>query len=57
MKLTKQHFEFIAATIKTITNLNERNTAAWAFVKALQETNPAFNHDRFLRACGTLDEE
>lgn len=53
-QLQRRHFEFIAATIASINHAtdNERDRTARAFVRALKPTNPNFNADRFLKACG-----
>lgn len=54
-KMTRQHFEWIAETIRdlyitAITDHDIDNVARW-FTQRLKSTNPNFNPDRFLEAC------
>lgn len=62
-KMTSRHFELIAQAIvearSTAVQLlplgcdEAIDFAAEALADALEGTNPAFNRDRFLKACGT----
>lgn len=47
-----RHFAFIAATIKQTHDDFRRMHMAYAFANELEKTNPNFDRDRFLRACG-----
>ena len=47
--MSRKDFELIATTIKSLPN---RDQNAVAFADALRSTNPLFDRDRFLRACG-----
>tara|TARA_R100000234_G_scaffold23021_1_gene13032 strand:- start:2771 stop:3187 length:417 start_codon:yes stop_codon:yes gene_type:complete len=53
MRLTKQHFQLIADTIKA-TNLahEDRVELAEEFQRELKKTNPQFDKEKFLEACG-----
>lgn len=64
MTMTRQHFALIAETIAGFGHYDEehaeqdartRSDLAYEFVRALRATNPNFNRDRFLRACGVSD--
>jgi hypothetical protein len=60
--MTKKHFEFIAATIAAMpafspTLRDQKRSCALAFAKALQETNPKFQRERFLDAACKFDAE
>lgn len=58
--MTKKDFELIAATIKDGIGINRANSAALAtqqriaerFATELAATNPRFDRERFLKACG-----
>lgn len=58
--MTRKDFELIAATIKdelqhVACGEEQRNTVcsvAEAFARSLRASNPSFNRERFLRACG-----
>jgi hypothetical protein len=52
--MTKKDFELIAATIAKAFNADRENLehAAFVFEDALSATNPKFDRERFLRACG-----
>lgn len=62
MTMIKGHFEMIASTLKERrrVNVDTNNTKgllqveglAFDFARKLASTNPTFNRDRFLRACG-----
>lgn len=62
MKMTKQHFELIAETLKELRppgygTKSDSAVAQWrlsvhAFARALGATNHAFRHAQFTRACG-----
>lgn len=53
--LTKRHFEYLAATLRTLPlPARERAVAVKHFVKAMQLTNPKFDSGRFITACGLL---
>ena len=49
--MTRRDFELIAATIAAMAAF-DRQFCARAFANALAGTNPQFDRDRFLRACG-----
>jgi hypothetical protein len=51
-KMTRQHFQFIADTIKDIDDPQIRGGMARLFADRLRMTNPGFDRDRFVRACG-----
>ena len=61
MTMTRQDFVLIAETINSIpaydteSGQDARELAAYKFAKSLAATNPAFNRERFLRACGVSD--
>lgn len=52
--MTRKDFELIAEVIKTSQyySADYRNEIARNMAQALATTNPAFNEDRFLKACG-----
>lgn len=62
--MTKKDFELIAQTIKALVapsfeensqglfDAEARGFVAWRFAEALRATNPRFNAERFLKACG-----
>ena len=53
MRLTKQHFQMIAETIKSTTmTMRARRDLTNGFVSELKRTNPNFDIDRFKEACG-----
>ena len=53
-EMTRKDYELIADTIGGMTYLSEtdRATIAHDFADQLKNTNPLFNRDRFLTACG-----
>lgn len=57
-KMTRQHFVFLAETLHTAIERSDMldRPVVLAFVRRfvdrLEETNSAFNRDRFLKACG-----
>ncbi len=61
MTMQRRHFELIAEIINSIpaydteSGEDARELAAIKFASALRATNPSFNRDRFLRACGVAD--
>jgi len=56
MRLTKQHFQLIAETIKgTTMTMRARRDLTNGFVTELKRTNPNFNVSRFKEACGVSD--
>jgi len=56
MRLTKQHFQLIAETIKSTTmTMRARRDLTNGFIEELRRTNPSFNADRFKEACGVSD--
>lgn len=62
MTMSKQHFELIADTINDLFMGHENwqrnlNQVAQKFAEALAETNPNFNQERFLKACGLESED
>lgn len=57
--MSRKDFELIAATIRNYGPIadstakdNRRAGMARAFAKALSATNPRFDSDRFIKACG-----
>lgn len=52
--MTRKDFELIADRIGGMTYLNEtdRATVAHDFAEILATTNPRFNRETFLKACG-----
>ena len=54
MKLTRQHFELVANILANADYLSEpdRCTLAIRFTYEFEKTNPNFNTERFLKACG-----
>jgi len=54
VQLQHRHFCFIADTIKDISDSNQRYETAYHFGLACRKTNPNFDHDRFMRACGAI---
>jgi hypothetical protein len=52
IKLTRQHFEFIAKVISEIAADDIRATTCMRFADNLQATNPNFKWDTFVKACG-----
>jgi hypothetical protein len=52
--MTRKDFELIAEVINTSQyySADYRNEIARNMAQALATTNPAFNEDRFLKACG-----
>ena len=62
-KMTRSHFQLIADTIKDFGNgeyhsfgVEYAHCLAIEFANKLRVTNAQFNRDRFLRACGVVDE-
>jgi len=51
-KMTRIHFEFIAAVVRSMPDLQTRNMAARFFAESLHKTNGRFDENRFLVACG-----
>lgn len=62
MNMTRQHFEFIATTLRELRrarrgfHADAHRMVAEEFAARLRETNPGFNRERFLRACGIKEE-
>ena len=54
VELQHRHFAFIAATIADIPDAGQRYEMAYRFALACRGTNAAFNHDRFMIACGAI---
>ena len=54
VELQHRHFAFIAATIKGMRVLSrrDRETVAKQFSEACALSNPRFDRDRFMTACG-----
>jgi hypothetical protein len=52
LKLTRQHFAFIANVISEIAAEDIRATTCLRFADSLQATNPKFKWDAFVKACG-----
>lgn len=58
-KMTSQHFELIAKTIREMDKVNNqehgfidiREDVAYEFALALKKTNPNFDKERFVKAC------
>lgn len=56
VEFQRRHFEWLAATIRTAPLYDvERGELARHFASALAFTNPQFNRERFLLACGVDD--
>jgi uncharacterized membrane-anchored protein len=56
-EMQHRHFATIAAIIREMANgqdENLRGIVAFAFARELAATNPRFDRDRFLRACGVI---
>src|SRR6516165_2462374 len=51
LKLTRQHFEFIAKVIAEISDESIRATTCLRFADHLQATNDRFQWDTFVKAC------
>ena len=54
VELQHRHFAFIAAVIKDIADAGQRYEMAYHFALACRGSNKAFDHDRFMRACGAI---
>lgn len=54
VELQHRHFAFIAAVIADIADAGQRYEMAYRFALACRGTNKAFDHDRFMRACGAI---
>ena len=54
MNMTKKHFEALAFNISCILNPDHRLSAAVAVASAARDTNPRFDTNRFLKACGVI---
>jgi hypothetical protein len=55
MKLTRGHFQVIADAIATFETAYDTNTElAEHFADQLSRTNPNFDRERFLTACGVV---
>ena len=58
--MTKKDFELIAAVLAAVSNTAHSNAAnalrdvADEFARVLGRTNPRFDRERFLKACGVL---
>lgn len=50
--MTRKDYELIAATIREIPAFPSKRIVAEEFATALAGTNPRFDRDRFLKACG-----
>lgn len=50
--MTRKDFQLIADTIKTSTTSANLERVSIGFANALMETNPRFDRNRFLKACG-----
>jgi len=50
--LQHRHFAAIAGIIAAMVNDDERRAAARHFVRCLANSNPRFNRERFIAACG-----
>jgi hypothetical protein len=48
--MTRCHFAFIASVIASLSD--DRQSVAHAFAARLAATNPRFDRERFLAACG-----
>lgn len=54
--MPKKHYKLIASTIGSLV-IHQSNKAYIAneFADKLEQTNPFFNRDTFLKACGVMD--
>ncbi len=52
--MTQKDFELIARAVKDLPLLNQtaQEYVAQTFAEYLSETNPRFDRDKFLKACG-----
>lgn len=62
MTMERRHYELIARTIMDICVMSEgeisprnRTLIARSFAQTLRATNPRFDKERFLKACGATD--
>jgi hypothetical protein len=53
--LTRKHFQRIAEVVSTIDNIEDRNRVTSMMSGVLAQTNPNFNHCKFVYEC-TKDE-
>lgn len=49
--MSKKHFEALAAEIRKLDNAISRRDAAYAVMKVAEQFNPAFDAERFYKAC------
>jgi hypothetical protein len=52
MKMTRQHFEFLARFVAEEEDSDQRAKLARRMARELRYTNPRFDDDRFIKACG-----
>lgn len=50
--MTKKHFEAFARAIRQMSIFADKTAIADIVVQIAQESNPRFDKNRFLRACG-----
>lgn len=57
LRFQRRHYQFMAETIAEYYRIAPASVtlAAW-FASALRGTNPGFNRDRFIDACGPMPE-
>lgn len=53
--MTKKHFERLAASIKTVADVQTRLALAKEVARDCADSNPRFDEARFFMACGVLD--
>jgi hypothetical protein len=51
-KLERRHYELIAAIIASLPDTANKLVVAYHFGRQLVKSNPNFDHDRFIAACG-----
>jgi hypothetical protein len=52
IRLQRRHYKMIARVVASIKDPVSQREAAYAFVEELKYTNPNFDQDMFLTACG-----
>jgi len=51
MKMTRKHFEIVAAAVANITNRPDRWLVANMLADSFEKENPRFDRDKFITAC------
>jgi hypothetical protein len=50
--MSRKHFQALAAAVATISDPNNRRTVAELLASVCAASNPRFNRQRFMEACG-----